>query len=270
MDNPDTVLAGLVACQHGIVSRSQALAEGLTDRQLQHGRSSGLLVPVHEGVFRHVAVPLTWQGRLHAAVLATGPESVASHRSAARLEGLDGVPRWRPEVTSSDADPTVRRGVTVHRATLLDARDRTTAHGVPVTAIPRTLLDLGAVVPYEVVEHATQDAIIRKLVEPAVLVAVLERVGGRGRRGTAALRSVVRNALPDEKLQSILELKLLALIERLAAEPPELQYELVCADGRRVRLDFAWPARRIAVEADGHKWHSTSAHELRRIFNIPC
>jgi hypothetical protein len=136
-------------------------------------------------------------------------------------------------------------------------------NGIPVTTIPRTLLDLGAVVPYEVVEHATQDAIIRKLVEPGSLVAVLERVGGRGRRGTAALRSVVRHALPDEKLQSMLELKLLALIQRLGVEPPEPQHELVCADGRRVRLDFAWPALRIAVEADGHRWHSTSA-QLRR------
>lgn len=270
MDKPDMVLARLAAGQHGIVSRSQALAEGLTDNHL-HRRRGGLLVPMHEGVFRHAAVPLTWRGRIHGAVLATGPEAVASHRSAARLEGLDGVPLWRPEVTSSDPDPTVRRGVTVHRTTLLDARDRTTVDGIPVTTIPRTLLDLGAVVPYGVVEHATQDAIIRKLVEPASLVAVLERVGGRGRRGTAALRSVVRHAIPDEKLQSMLELKLLALIHRLAIEPPELQYELVCIDGRRVRLDFAWPALRIAVEADGHRWHSTSAqlrHDLARSRSI--
>jgi hypothetical protein len=87
---------------------------------------------------------------------------------------------------------------------------------------------------------------------------VLERVGGRGRRGTAALRAIVRCSLPDERLESLLELRLSSLIARSDLEPPEPQYELRCADGRLARLDFAWPARRLAIEADGHRWHGTS------------
>jgi very-short-patch-repair endonuclease len=37
------------------------------------------------------------------------------------------------------------------------------------------------------------------------------------------------------------------------------QHELRCVDGRRVRLDFAWPVERVAVEADGRRWHATTA-----------
>ena len=44
---------------------------------------------------------------------------------------------------------------------------------------------------------------------------------------------------------------------------PELQYEIVDADGRRWRVDFAWPDHRVAVEYDGFDWHS-SPEALRR------
>jgi len=34
---------------------------------------------------------------------------------------------------------------------------------------------------------------------------------------------------------------------------------MTCRDGRRVRLDIAEPHRKIAVEANGHRWHATPA-----------
>jgi very-short-patch-repair endonuclease len=37
---------------------------------------------------------------------------------------------------------------------------------------------------------------------------------------------------------------------------PVLQHEVVDANGRRWRLDFAWPERRVALEYDGVAWHS--------------
>lgn len=146
----------------------------------------------------------------------------------------------------------------VHRTTLLAAPDRCSVDGVPATTIPRTLLDLGAVLAYELVEHAAQDAIIRRLTTEGALAAVLERVGRRGRRGTASLRAVVRHAIPDARLATMLEHKLHELIRRAGFPPAELQHELVCNDGRRVFLDAAWPDRRLAIEGDGHRWHGTS------------
>ncbi len=37
---------------------------------------------------------------------------------------------------------------------------------------------------------------------------------------------------------------------------PELQYEIVDGNGDLRRVDFAWPAQRLAVEYDGVDWHS--------------
>jgi hypothetical protein len=126
-----------------------------------------------------------------------------------------------------------------------------------VTSEARTILDLGAVVPFEVVERVIDVAIVEKRVTEAALISVLDRLGGSGRRGTAALRAVLLAGLPDDRLQSVLEHDLHQLILRAGVPAPVLQHPLVCADGRVVYLDFAWPDLLIAIEADGFRWHST-------------
>ena len=261
MQTPEAALARLVRDQHGHVTRSQALGAGVSRHAIDLRLLDNRLIQVHEGVYRHAAVPATWLGRTMAAVLAAGPGAVASHRTAARLHDYRDIPRWRPEVTVADTTPRCHSGIHVHRTNLLDPLDVTTVQGVPSTTHARTLLDLGAVAPFGVVECAVQDAVIRDLITHAQLFAVLDRVGGRGRRGTGPLRAIVRHALPDEKLESELERLMLALF------PPnhgfELQYELTCVDGRRVRLDTARPDLKLAVEANGRRWHST-AKDVRR------
>jgi hypothetical protein len=104
-----------------------------------------------------------------------------------------------------------------------------------------------------------EDAAIRGLVAPLDLVCTLERLGRPGRRGTHGLRAVVRALAPPADLESRLEHDLLRLIRESGAPPPVAQLEAVVAGGRRVRFDFAWPDRRLAVEADGRRWHATSA-----------
>ncbi|MGI9121220.1 MAG: hypothetical protein ACR2G7_14070 [Acidimicrobiales bacterium] len=148
-------------------------------------------------------------------------------------------------------------GIIGHRTNLREPVDVTAVDGIPVTTVARTLLDLGAVVPLELVERATQDAIIRQLVSAVELICVLERVGTRGRRGTAALRATVRAGTAPKGIESHLELDLLRLIEACSVPTPVLQHQIVVDDGRRFRLDMAWPELRVAVEADGRLWHST-------------
>ena len=173
------------------------------------------------------------------------------------LHGFDGIRRVRPELTVCGTTMPKLSDATIHRTDTLDWVDRCVVNGIPTTSRARTLLDLGAVVPYELVEHAVQVAIIERLVTLQDLLAVLDRLGKPGRRGTAPLRAVIRAAIPDERLASMLEHALYELIKRAGVPLPVLQYRLVCADGRVVVLDFAWPELCLAIEADGHRWHAT-------------
>src|SRR3954464_9345939 len=104
MKTPEAVLAALAVGQHGIALRLQALGAGVSRHAIDLRLTDNRLRKMHEGVFLHAAVPLTWKGRLMAAVLGAGEGSAASHRSSARLEGFRNVPVYRPEITASTRD----------------------------------------------------------------------------------------------------------------------------------------------------------------------
>jgi hypothetical protein len=255
----DARACATAAGAHGVVTVDDLHRAGLSTGQVQHRLAVGLLVPLHRGVYRHAAAPPTRMTALLGAVRACGAGAVASHRSAAWLWELRDVPRWRPEVTVPHQDLPRHHGITRHRTDTLDPVDVAVVHGVPTTSVARTLLDLGAVLPAAVVEVSTHDAVIRGLVGEAELVSTLERLGRRGRRGTAALRAAVVGALPPAEVESRLEASLLRLVRGCPVPEPELQWSCALGDGRQVRLDLAWPALGIAVEADGRRWHSTRA-----------
>ena len=107
-----------------------------------------LLDPVHRDVARMFGVPTSVEQRILAGVMATGPGSVASHRSSARLWGAE-----RPDLDPVDVILPGRHrrsrvaGVVVHRPRDLDDLRPVMRGPVPVTNPLRTLLDLGAVDP---------------------------------------------------------------------------------------------------------------------------
>ena len=249
-------LARRSATQHGVITRADGRAVGLTDRQFELCVEEGLLVRLHEEAYRHTAHPHTERTRWMAAALAGG--GVVSHRSAARLHGLRDVPRWRPEISVHQRHLPLLAGVLVHRTNRLEAVDVTVVDGIPTTVPATTLFHLGAVLPPSMVVRAAQDAVMQRLVSDVDLVCVLERLGRRGRGGTATMRAVV-DTLAPAGLESRLEVLLHDLIRRSIAEPPALQHQVSLPDGSSIRLDFAWPRAKVAVEADGRIWHSTKA-----------
>jgi hypothetical protein len=253
----DAAIARPAARQNGLATRAQLREGGLTARQIDWAAQQDPLERMHRGVYRHQAAPFTVLTRLHGAVLAAGPLAVASRRSAAFLHDFDGIRVGVPEVLVPSSGVPRLGGVRVHRTKHLPPADRTIVNGIPATSPARTALELGAVLPFEVVEQVVQTAVIAKKLDVHEIFAVLDRSGRRGRNGTAALRTIARQALPPEQVESVLELRLLALVRQAGLPTPTLQFE-VSAGARCVRLDIAWPEIHAAVEGDGHRWHATS------------
>jgi hypothetical protein len=259
MQRGDAELAELAATQHGVVTIEQARAAGLSIAQMKQRCRTGLLVPVHRGVYRHAAGEDSAATALLAACLAGGPHRRGLAPECGAAVAPAKVPRWRPEITVPGTRLPRLAGVVVHRTDRLDAEDVGLVEGTPVTSVARTVLDLGSVLHVDPFRTAVEDAVLRRLTTPLDLVCILERLGGPGRRGAAHLRAVVAGLVPAPVLESRLEAALLRLIRASGAPPPTTQHEVVVARGRRVRFDFAWPQRRVAVEADGRRWHATSA-----------
>jgi hypothetical protein len=263
MYDVDRVLEELARRTKGLVVRRRALAAGVSEDDLDHRIAAGRLERLHEGVYRHAAAVFTQDMRWLAAVLACGDDAALSHRAAAALHGFPGVRRVRPEVTTPHTDLPLLRGVDVHRAVRLQPFERTIVRGIPVTAKGKTAIDYCGRTPFHIAQEVIAEAVITKVLTPITIVAAIERSGGRGIWGTARLREIALTLDEILELESVLELHGARLVELANVPAPVRQHEMVCADGRRVRFDLAWPLLRYGLDWDGKRWHGTPARKKR-------
>ena len=252
------ILDALASGQHGLATRGQLRARGLTDRQIDVLWSSGRIHPVHRGVFRVLGSPASPEQRLLAACLAGGPDAVASHRGAAWLWGATACGELMPEITLPRAfHPEI--GAVVHRrlpSPLDSPHDHVTRRGIPTTTPLTTLVQLGAVTSEAIVRRTMDDFVSRTLVTVSGVVASLHRLGGRGRRGAGVLRRVLeRRGLGLDDHDGGLEPLFADLCRQFDLPMPAYQVPIVLG-GRPRRIDFAYARRRIAIEVDGYEFHS--------------
>ena len=163
-------LAMLATDQHGVLARRQLLQAGLGKSAIDSRVQSGRLLLLHRGVYAVGHSRLTQRGRWMAAVLACGEGAALSHSSAAALWGLMRARGPSIHVTSQHGRGG-RTVITLHRSRL-HPEDRTRRDGIPVTSLPRTLLDLADVVEEERWGRAAEEA---------ERLGLLEHTGARAR-----------------------------------------------------------------------------------------
>jgi len=256
----DLELARAAGAQRGYLTTADCDRLGASDAARKRRIDAGLLLPRHEGVYRHAAHPPTFEGELLAATMAAGPLAGASGPSAMRLFDVRGVWFPTPEITVLGTDLPILDGVHVRRIDRLDPRDLHHRHGVPVLAPPLALLLLGASASRWKVQTAVHDMVFQGFTTRGQLIDVLVRYGGRGRRGTASFRRGVRSLDPTGRAtQTNLELFVLELVRSAGLPEPHLQFPVVDSSGRKRRLDLAWPDVKLDLETDGDRDHVSTA-----------
>ena len=229
--------------QHALIAAAQFAALGGTAAMARHRLRTGRWARAAEGVFRLAGAPVTWHSQVLAAVLAGGDGAVASHRTAGALHQLDGCRQGVPEVTVP-GDGGTGPGVRTHESTDLHLATMVRIDGIPTTTVPRTLLDLGAVVPRRRVHLAVDNARRRSLTDWGQLLDVLVTHARRGRRGVGALRAILDEHYDELAVtDSAPERLLVTLLVQGGLPRPELQHAVV-VDGRSYRLDLAYPPER--------------------------
>ncbi len=238
----DGVIARIATRGHGVVARMRLLDAGVTPEQIRQRLARGSLIGVHRGVYRvgHGAPSL--EARYLAAVLACGPGALLSGRAAGHMWAVLSHPPPRPEVTAR----TERRvpGVATRRSRT--GAEATTTRGIPITTVPRTLVDLAGILSLDDLARACHEAGIRHRTTPAQVGAVL------GDRANAAGAENLRRILDGDVhvTLSTLERRFLVLADAEGLPLPETNRP---AAGRRV--DCIWPDRRLTVELDGYRFH---------------
>jgi hypothetical protein len=255
-DRRDARVAAVAARQRGSVTLAQARDAGVTEAALRHRLATGRWIRVHAKVFRIAGAEVTTEQQLLAACFHLGPTAVASHASAAWLWELDGFERPPPRLELTVVGTSSRRAgsaLLVHRTRISTLADRATVRGIPVTSVPRTLVDLGSSCAPRRVEGARDAAHREGLVS-------LRREEAQLRRptylpGAAVLRGLVAADDGDPPAQSVLERQVLRALAARGVPTPARQHRVTIA-GTRYRFDAAWPDHRVAVEAWSRRWHS--------------
>jgi hypothetical protein len=238
-------VARLAARQHGLVTRAQLRKLGLSRGSIDHRLRTGGLHRVHTGVYALAYRSQTPHARMMAAVLACGPGAALSHRSAAELWGFG--PPWRGAVEVTV--PAQRRppGVIVHRSLTL-ASHVATHHGIPVTTVARTLIDLAGALDDARLGRAINDAHIKRLVQLEELAELAARCRGRA---SARVSDLLGQNAPT---RSVLEDRFLAFVDRHGLPRPEVNERVA---GHEV--DALWREQRLIVELDGRTFHDGPA-----------
>jgi predicted transcriptional regulator of viral defense system len=238
-------IARIAGASHGVVTRLQLLDAGISVDEITNRIRTGLLIREYRGVYRVGHRAPSVEARYLAAVRAGGDGAVVSGLAAGHLQGLvKGAPP-SPEVTT----PTKRRikGVKTRRCRDL-ARDATTVRGIPVTTVPRTLVDLAADLTLDELARACHEAGVRYRTTPKQVEAVLARRPNSP--GAGKLRRITRG--DAHVTLSKLERAFLSLLRDAGLPLPETNRP---AGGHRV--DCRWPEYRLTVELDSYRFHNS-------------
>ncbi|HKI67611.1 MAG TPA: type IV toxin-antitoxin system AbiEi family antitoxin domain-containing protein [Solirubrobacterales bacterium] len=243
-------LAELAKRQYGVVSIEQLLGPlGYSRGAVTRAAAARHLHRLHRSVYAVGHTDLSLHGRCLAAVLASGPDALLSHRSAAWLWG---IARWSPipvSVTSpSPRGP--RAPIRLHRSRILTADDRDAIDGIPVTAVPRVALDLAAELRPAQLLRLLERAEELHLFDLRRFEDLLRRAGGH--HGARCLGRALEIYRPAPFSRSGLERRFRELVLEAGLPRPVMGFvEAGC------ELDVYWPEERFAVELDVYETHGS-------------
>jgi hypothetical protein len=181
-------LARIASGSHGVVTRAELVRAGLTAGEIKQRLRTGALLREHRAVYRVGHRAPSVEARYLAAVRACGEGGALSGRAAAHLFGVLKGAAPSPEVTS----PGERKvaGVRTRRSRHMSREDTTTWRGIPVTTLPRTIVDIAARIAVADLARVCHEAGVQHGVTPGDVERALARRPNAP--GATKLREILR------------------------------------------------------------------------------
>lgn len=245
----------LASRQHGVVSTRQLKGLGYGRNSASKANKVGRLHRLYRGVYAVGHERLSWNAWCLAAVLAaeTGSRerAVASHTAAGWLWGLLKSSPATIHVTVSTLRHQ-RSGLITHAAHLSEP-DLEEVEGIPVTALPRTVLDLAPMLSGAWLERAIEQLEGSGRFDLVQFEAVLDRCGHHPGAGRLR-RALGTYDLDPAFTRSRLERRFRGLVRKAGLPLPAMNFNVAGFE-----LDAYWEAERFAVELDVFETHGTRA-----------
>jgi very-short-patch-repair endonuclease len=189
-----------------------------------------------------------------AAVLASGPEALLSHGTAAALWGIRGFSGGAIHVTAPHKSTSTKR-IRRHHSPLPDD-EQAVEEGIPVTSVHRTIFDLASEVDVDAVVTMIKEAEYLNRWDRLSLPDLLERCPGK--RGSRKIRFALQRLKeePPGRKRSRLEERFGPFLRRHSLPLPRFN-DWILLDAKRYKVDCHWPHLHLIVELDGWEGHSS-------------
>lgn len=254
------------ADQNHLLATSDLTRLGLDRKQVARLCDDRVIERIVRGLYRVAGTRSPMQDI--AAATSRHAGSVASHASALWLHGIDVAPPDPPHLTLPPGATSHTTLGVLHRSPL-ERVDVTVRRGLPVTTLPRAIVDAGAHLSLVQLHDATAQAITgRRTTARLIEEACLRVESAPGRIGHGRLRTVLAGWTEAIRPDSVAEATVLRRIAAFGIPWPVTQYDVLDAAGAFVaRVDLAWVRERVCREYDSDGYHPPSkveADERRR------
>lgn len=261
---PDIRLDRLARRQHGVFSRRQAFAAGLTPRMISGRLRTRRWIRLDASVYALASHPFTWLRQAMAATLAIDA-SVLSGRAAAAAHAIEGFRPGALELAVPPACKATTRLAVVRRTDFLQ---RTLVERIPCLTVAHTVISLAGRATAEQLDVAIDDVVVRRLVTIDELQDRFATWAPRRRPGVGGLRAVLQAkgggfVPPTSDLERVLR----RFLETSGVPRFEYEHELPWWPPGQGRVDAYCAGCTLVVEADGRDWHTRErslVHDRRR------
>ena len=262
MNDVQPTLEQLAASQHGVISRRQTTALGLSAEQIRARVASNRLEVAFPEVFRVVGAAATFHQLAMAGTLAAGPGAHASFRTAGVLHGMPGLTRRFEATIPLARRPVAVKGLQVHRSRTWLPGDTTAIGPIPVMSPLRTLFDLAGGYDHRTLGPLLDHCLVRRLVSREEIEARLDALRRKRVSCPALTDLLAERPLSRRPMGSEYESALFQALDKGGLPRPSAQVVVTMPDGSTRIIDFAYPEAKVGIEADSYPWHgSRSAWE---------
>jgi hypothetical protein len=241
--------------QYSLITHEQALACGMAASTIRRRVATGAWRVERRGVYVVGGVPPSWEQTVCAVTLPFD-DCWISHGTAARLWGLTRA----PQVGAIEALRPYGRhrrapGVLEHRSRIIVPADVSRHRRIAVTSRARTIVECAGRLDVKRTGKLIDDYQRHDRLALEHVRACFARLAGGGRRRLRSVKEALTHRLPGyDPGESDLELSALREIVG-AGLPIPVQQHRVTLNGKRYRIDLAYPELKVAIELVGWDPH---------------
>lgn len=248
----------------GVFTLADAKAHGWSDQRIRRQVRKGCVRSVLPGVLMFAGAPSSRLARACAALAWAGEGAALCKLTSGEYHRFDAQRISPIQIMTPRRLRAPHSQIRVYRRDDLPAEHLVTRGPLVLTSVPRTLFDLAWDLGRISFETAIDSALSLKKTTLQELWEMWFQLHASGRNGCVRFRASLERRTPGRPPPANRnERRFLELILSAGLPEPICQYPIYDGDAFIARPDFAYPARRLAIQAQSVEWHEGHCRRIQ-------